>query len=681
MMIKKLIIWVKYFFYAFLFIVIGFFVFDKIYPVDTSSLQDLSRVVKSEEGTWLYTTTNKKDKWRFPTDLRALDPRFVDSLLQYEDHRFYSHYGVDPLAVIRAVWQLLTQGRIVSGASTITMQLARLLEPKPRTLMAKLTQMFRALQLEWYYSKDEILAAYLTLAPYGGNVEGIVAASMRYFAKYPYALSASQTALLVAMPQSPERNRPDRDYEKSREVRDKVLHYLKKRGLITSYEFKEALDEALPRKSKAFPRNAPHLAQKLLSKSQENIIETTLHATLQQQLEQWALSKETVLDKGTTLAVLVVRNKDGAVQAYMGSHDMFSRSVSGYVDMIQAIRSPGSTLKPFIYTYGFESHLIHPNTKILDKETRFGNYRPHNFSHRYSGEVTLQYALQHSLNIPAVKILNRVGVDAFVERISSLSGSLHIPKKRATLPIALGGIGISIWQLTQLYMALANDGHASALHVLPQKGEETKEKELFEEEAVRMTTAILRDTETPEGFMDQHKQIAYKTGTSYGYRDAWTVAYTKAYTVTVWVGKPDNSIQLKKTGRTTAAPLAFEVMSLLHSFGLYEPWQWQADYLGYSVPEGLEYFDREEKERDATLRFLYPQENERFMSAGCSDVIVEVMVENGSAPYFWYVDNEAKAYEGNRVNLSFTYGGHTIQVIDSTGTVKTRNIWVNKPEC
>lgn len=663
--------------------VVGFFIFDTISPINTKAINDRSRVVKFRDGSWMYTTTNKEQKWRFAVDLEKIDPHFLQLLLAYEDQRFYEHHGIDPLAMIRATGQLVRYKRVISGGSTITMQLARLLDPKPRTVTSKLIEIIRALQLELHYSKKEILSAYLTLAPYGGNVEGIVAASMRYFGKQPYALSASQIALLVALPQSPERNRPDKHYKKSIQARDKVLTYAKRENLIGEYEYQEALKEALPKRLKPLPRYSPHLAQKLLSRTKDKTleIETTIHALLQRQLEHWALSKEGMLDKGSTFSVLVVKNSDASIKAYLGSHNMFSKRVSGYVDMIKAIRSPGSTLKPFIYAHGFEEHIVHPNTMILDQETRFGDYTPHNFSYEYTGEVSLEYALQNSLNIPAVKILNKLGVDSFVEKISKISGKLHIPKEQASLPIALGGVGVSIWQLTQLYVALANGGSAKDLHYLTVDRNISTTKNLFEEEAVKMTTAILRKTQAPDGFINKHQQIAYKTGTSYGYRDAWTMGYTKEYTVAVWVGKPDNGIQLKRTGRNTAAPLAFQVFSLLNSLGLQENWQWDASYLGNSVPPSLQYFDREAKEEEAKLNFIYPQENERFMSADCSDAMVEIMVENGKKPYYWYIDGEAKEYKKSTLNLLFKHGGHTINIIDSNGETLTRNIWVNKPEC
>lgn len=682
-MMKKAKLFIRYTLFSILFLVASFFILDKVNPIDTKMIQDISRTIAFENGTHSYVTTNKEHKWRLPVDIDIVDPQFIRLLLSYEDKRFYSHYGVDLLAMTRAVWQFISHGKVISGASTITMQLAKLLHPRPRTVTSKLIEIVRALQLELHYTKDEILAAYLTLAPYGGNIEGVIAASMRYFGKEPYALTASQMALLIALPQSPESNRPDRHHSVSINAKNKVLDYVYHQKLMGTYVYEQALKEDVLNQLHALPRHAPHLAQKLLvqNENHQNVIKTTLNEKLQKQMEHWALSKERVLDKGTTLAVLVVRNKDAAIQAYLGSHNMFSKNVSGYVDMIRAIRSPGSTLKPFIYAYGFEKNIIHPNTMMLDEETRFGDYMPHNFSHEYTGEVTLEYALRHSLNIPAVKILNELGADVFTHKISALTGKLQIPKEKASLPIALGGIGISIWQLTQLYVALANGGSAEVLHVIPSNHNPMKKKKLLDERSAMMTTSILRKTQAPDGFMNTHQHIAYKTGTSYGYRDAWTIGYTKEYTVAVWVGKPDNSIQLKQTGRTTAAPLAFEILSMVDALVPQDHWQWSSNYLGKLAPEGLQYFDREKQKNEAKLKFIYPQKNERYMSADCSDAVVEVMIENGKEPYYWYIDGEAQVNKGVSMNLPFKHGAHTINIIDSQGMMVTRNIWVNKPEC
>lgn len=662
----------------------GFFLLDKFYPIETKMLEDTSAMMLFKNKNWAYVTTNKEQKWRFPIRLKEIDPQFIRLLLSYEDQRFYSHYGIDPLAMFRALGQWISHGRIVSGGSTITMQLAKLLHPRPRTLSAKFIEIFRAIQLEYHYSKDEILEAYLTIAPYGGNIEGILSASKRYFNKKPYGLEASQMALLVALPQSPEANRPDRQAKRSKKARDKVLTYAKDKGIISSYAYTQALNSPLPTTLHPLPRYAGHIASKVL-KPHSFIVETTLNESLQIQLEKWALGKAKSLDKKSTLAVLVVRNADASIQAYLGSHDRFSKRVSGYIDMITAIRSPASTLKPFIYAKGFEKHLIHPNTIIRDEKTRFGDYMPHNFSNDYIGEVTINEALQKSLNIPAVKVLQRIGVEDFLSHIDHFTeGKLFIPKGKATLPIALGGMGLSMWQLTALYVGLANDGASYPLYYLKKEDNTTKnKKQLFSPKVSKMTTAILRQIKAPQGFTNQGQNIAYKTGTSYGYRDAWTIAYSKEYTVSIWVGKPDNSPQIKHTGSNTASPLAFEVFSILEALKPQNHWQYSPYYLGQKSPIALEYFDKNQKISKKSFVFISPQDNSRFMSAGCSDAIVELEMQEGKAPYYWYIDDtlQKDKEEVTQLSIPLKHGSHTIQVIDSSGDIISRNIWVNKPEC
>ncbi len=674
---------VKYLFFTIFLFFISIFILNWLSPVDTSPLTKVSKVIYSDSKEWLFVETSPEQKWRFATDSKRVDPNFIKILLAYEDKRFYKHWGLDPLAMSRAILQLIKNQKVISGGSTITMQLARLLHPRKRTVLSKIIEIFRAFQLEWIYSKEEILSAYLTLTPYGGNIEGLVAASMRYFGKLPYSLSAEEIALLVALPQSPERNRPDKHPTNSKKARNKVLSMAKEKILISEYEYKQAINKKTPSTLKRYPRYTPHLSHKILSKDKNSTkrIKTTINKDLQKQLELWAKSKENTLAKETTIAVLVVRNSDSAIQAYLGSHNMFSKNVAGYVDMIKAIRSPGSTLKPFIYALGFEKHIIHPHTLILDQETRFGDYMPHNFSNQYNGEVTLEYALQNSLNIPAVKILQKLGADEFISTINNYVGLVKVPKDRASLPVALGGLGISMWQLTQLYVALANGGSTRELHYLISDKKKTKSKKLFTEKATKMTSSILRNTPAPKGFINSDKQIAYKTGTSYGYRDAWTIAYNSQYTVATWVGKPNNTIQLKLTGKDTAAPLAFEVFSLLNTLLPKKSWLTPSNYLGNSVPDGLKYFDKEIQIKQAKLDFVYPRENTRFRSAGCGKAVVEVKVENGKPPYYWYIDGEAREISEDYTNIPFEHGAHTINVIDSNGETITRDIWVDKPEC
>lgn len=658
---------------------------DRFYPPDFTKLSDLSPIVKDRDDRWLYAATNADEKWRFRADLTRMDPKFIEMLLNFEDRRFYGHSGMDPIAMSRAVWQMLSRGRVVSGGSTITMQLARLLEPKKRSIVSKITEIFRAFQIEARMNKSEILSAYLTLAPYGGNIEGVTAASIRYFGKLPSSLSAAESALLISLPQSPERNRPDRHPEQAEKNRKKVLTISKESGIISKTIYAQALQVPIPRELRPFPRHAPHLSSKLAGRrglGREEAVKTTINRDLQISLERWAKNKDKTLPAGATIAVLVLRNDDSSVAAYLGSHYLFSRKVPGFVDMLSAVRSPGSALKPFIYAMAFEKHLLHPNTIVSDEQTRFGDYVPHNFTNGFTGEVTAADALKSSLNIPAVKILERMGAGEFVESLESLCGRVCIPGGKATLPVALGGIGISMLQMGQLYAALANGGSAYALRYLDENAGSQRPKKLISPKAAKMTTAILRSLPEPEGFIDNAKNIAYKTGTSYGFRDAWTAAYDKSHTVIVWTGRPDNSPLPKRSGRRAAAPLAYEVFTIVNEAEAHSNWGWPHNYLGGEVPQGLKYFEAPKKRKSSGgISLLYPADGTRFKSAECSDVYIGIKAQNGSRPYYWHIDGEAMEISGASATLPFGHGAHRITVMDSNGDMASSDIWVERPEC
>ena len=658
---------------------------DRFYPIALSPMGDLSRAVtaaEGEEGGWLYATTNRTQKWRFRANPSRIDPLYLSMLRVVEDQRFDRHPGIDPLAMTRALGQWIVSGHIRSGGSTLTMQLARLLEPKPRTLRSKIIEMIRALQLELHHTKAELLTAYLTLTPFGGNVEGIVAASWRYFGKLPTSLSPAQAALLVALPRSPERLRPDRHPEAAHTARDRVLRKALTHGLLTPALYREALREPLPRTLHPFPRYAPHLAQHLLHRfPRQSMIPTTLERPLQIQLESWAKLKGESLPKGATFALLLVRNRDSAVLAWLGSHAMFSPRTAGYIDMLRIPRSPGSTLKPFVYGMAFEQHRLHPNTRITDRQTRFGDYLPHNYSRTYTGEVTVAYALAHSLNIPAVKVLHAVGAPSFVARLGSVTGKLQLSGREATLPVILGGLGIRPVQLAQLYVALANGGAARPIHTQPVASEPPASRRLLSPEAARMVTAILRQIPPPEGHIDPHDQIAFKTGTSYGYRDLWTAAYTREYTAIIWIGRPDNAPLPRSSGLERAAPLAFDAFDLTRALLPGRGWSQEPSAIGLTPPEGLRYYDRNAHEERTPLSFVRPAPHARFRSAGCHDVTVEAVVTDGKPPYIWYLDGLHKKVHTPRTTFRLQEGAHTLTVIDQAGATITRDIWVDRAEC
>ena len=387
-------------------------------------------------------------RWRLPVDAKtAVDPGYLKLLLAYEDRRFWSHGGVDPLALGRAALQLVTRGHIVSGGSTITMQLARLMEPRrERSVYAKLRQMVRAVQIERQLSKDEILDLYLALAPFGGNLEGIRAASIAYFGKEPKRLSLAEAALLVALPQSPERRRLDRYPEAAHAARDRVLARMVEDGVVSKDDAAQAKAAAVPRLRKPMPILAPHSSDAAMATVKDApLIKLTLDSSLQKTLEALARDRAMAQGPNISVAIIAVDNESGDVLARVGSSDYFDERRAGQVDMTRAVRSPGSTLKPFIYGLAFEDGFVHPESLIDDRPIRFGSYAPENFDMTFQGTVPVRKALQLSLNVPAIALLDRVGSSRLSSRLKQAGGNLVLPKDEAPgLAMGLGGVGVTL---------------------------------------------------------------------------------------------------------------------------------------------------------------------------------------------------------------------------------------------
>src|SRR4051812_36158000 len=373
-----------------------------------------STLVVDRDGKLLRPYATPEGRWRLPATRESVDPRFLDMLLAYEDSRFLSHRGVDPLALGRALSQLVRNGHVVSGASTLTMQVARLLEPRERTWLAKLRQMVRAIEIEQKLGKDEVLALYLSLAPYGGNLEGIRAASLAYFGKEPRRLTLAESALLVALPQSPEQRRPDRSVDNARSARDRVLDRVAAAGVVPADEVARAKLEPVPNHRKPMPMLAPHAADAVIAAAPgRSLHRLSIDSALQRNLEELARDRARALGPQISVAIIAVDHATGEVLARVASADYFDASRAGQVDMTQALRSPGSTLKPFIYGLGFEDGLIHPETLIEDRPVRYGSYAPENFDLTFQGTVTVRRALQMSLNVPAGAGLGKNGASRF----------------------------------------------------------------------------------------------------------------------------------------------------------------------------------------------------------------------------------------------------------------------------
>lgn len=535
-------------------------------PPPLHRASDLSTEVLARDGSLLRPFTNSKGRWRLAMDLDRLDPRYVELLLAYEDRRFWHHAGVDPLALTRAAWQLATSGRVVSGGSTITMQLARLIEPRPRTFAAKLHQIRRAIQIERRLSKREILEFYLTLAPYGGNIEGLRAASLAWFGRGIGHLPPAEAALLVALPQSPEARRPDRRPAAARAARDRVLDRAAEAGILSLAEIDRAKARSTASHRRPMPALAAHLTADLAAGATPGTrIASHLDRPLQGALEAIARNHASQLGRRGSVAILVAEHDTGRVRAHVGAPDAFDAARFGPIDMTGAVRSPGSALKPFIYGLAFEAGLAHPETLIEDRPTDFSGYAPRNFDNEWRGTVSMREALSMSLNIPAVNVLETVGPERFLARLARGGAKAIVPDETAPgLAVALGGVGLTLADLVRLYGGLARAGAPMALvssGETPTKAKGAGAAPLLSPVSAWYVTDILTATPPPEAAIPG--RIAYKTGTSFGYRDAWAIGFDGDHVIGVWAGRPDGSPVAGLSGHTSAAPILFEAFARL----------------------------------------------------------------------------------------------------------------------
>ena len=559
-------------------LLVGLLALDRRFPPPLdAALQEVSTVVRDREGRVLRAFPVAEGRWRLAADLDSIDPDFIEALLAYEDSRFYSHAGVDPLALVRASRDSLLAGRIVSGGSTITMQLARLLEPRERTLAAKAFQMLRALQLELRYSKQEILEAYLTLAPYGGNLEGVRSASWAYFGREPDDLAIEEIALLLALPQSPEARRPDLRPETARQARGHVLDRLAEVGLARSDAAADAEHDPVPGRH-AFPADAWHAAADLRQARPDAAdIVSTLDISLQRMLQDELALAASETPEAVQFAAMLVETDTRSVRALAGSASR--NRPGGWIDLTDRPRSPGSTLKPFIYGMAFDDGLAAGGTRIADLPRRFSGYQPDNFDRRFRGDVTIAEALQHSLNVPAVTALDGVGARRFNAVLGFAGAQPQRPRSAGQdsgLAVALGGAGLTVRQIAVLYAALGDGGAARSLRWFEDETRPGAEHPVVTAESAAEILEILRRAPHPGGRMPaalahNAPDIAFKTGTSYGFRDAWAAGVVGDYTLVVWTGRADGAPREGVTGREGALPLLFRL----------------ADGIGRIDPDGL----------------------------------------------------------------------------------------------
>ncbi|KQT57646.1 penicillin-binding protein 1C [Methylobacterium sp. Leaf456] len=619
-------------------------------PLDLTAASLRSTVILDRKGQLLRPFATTDGRWRLPVTAGEVDPRFLAMLKAYEDRRFDTHPGIDPAATVRAAWQWLAHRKIVSGGSTLSMQVARLVEPRAeRSLLAKLRQMVRAIQLERTLSKTGVLDLYLALAPYGGPVEGLRAASLAYFGREPARLSFAESALLVALPQAPEARRPDRFSANARRARDRVLDIAAERGVLTEEEARAAKAEPVPTLRKSFPMLAAHAAEQAVAADPAARVQRlTLDARLQASLETLAAERAAALGPALSAAILVIDNRSGHVLAHVGSAGYLDAARAGAVDATNAVRSPGSALKPFIYTLAFENGLAHPETLLDDRPARFAaSYAPENFDQGYRGTVTARVALQQSLNLPAVDLLETVSAARFVARLRGAGATILLPCDTAPgLPVALGGLGITLTDLARLHAGLARAGSVPTLvrrlDGPPSPAE--PERTVTDPVSAWYVADILRGAPPPENAPSG--RLAYKTGTSYGYRDAWAVGFDARITVAVWVGRPDGASVPGLVGRAAAAPMLFDAFSRFG--GEPEPLPRPREALvaaTIALPPPLRHIRRDAPKTLAAtlgvpLKIAYPPDGARVdlgISAG-ERIRLALKALGGQPPLTWMVD-------------------------------------------
>lgn len=644
--------------------------FDRF--IDTTKIPSLihatSPEVRDRTGALLRAYTIDDGRWRMALSPDQVDPLFYRMLVAYEDHRFYDHPGVDPVATLRALAQAVRHGRIVSGSSTLTMQVARLLEDGTTgQWRGKLRQMRLALALERRLSKQEILSLYLGLAPYGGNVEGLRAASLIWLGKEPARLTPAEAALLVALPQAPESRRPDRNPEAARLARNRVLIRMADAGVIPlSAARSDQLDPA-PLGRQPMPQLAPHMADRAVARGPGRH-DLTLDARLQRSLEALVRRHRQGLDPRLSLAIVVADHQSGEILAAIGSPDYTDTRGQGFVDMTRALRSPGSTLKPLVYGLAFDRGLAHPETLILDTPVQYGRYAPQNFDGLYRGELSVRRALQLSLNIPVVRLTEALGP---AHLMAALDGAGMHPVMEGGAPglaLALGGVGVSLEDMVQLYAGMARGGDPVSLRwhegaPLPERGT----RRILSPAAAWQVGHILAGLVPPPS-AGPPGRVAYKTGTSYGHRDAWALGWDGRHVAGVWIGRPDGTPVPGAFGGGLAAPLLFEALGRAapRMTPLPPPPPETLITSRAHLPESLQHFGP--REAVPALQVTFPPQGARLDVAG--GVGIPVKLRGGRPPYTLLKDGAVVATGLRRPEFTAPLTGigfTTLSVIDAEG--------------
>lgn len=591
-----------------------FAVVDISFPFNPSP--HWSTVVYDRDGKILNTFLSKDEKWRMRCSIEQVDTLLLRTFIAKEDKYFYYHPGINPAAMLRAAYNNLTTGRRTSGASTITMQVVRLLEPRPRTIFSKLLESFRAFQLELHYSKNEILGYYLSLTPYGSNIEGVTAASLLYFGKAPALLSPAEAVTLTIIPNRPSSLRPGEGNKKLLTERNRWLLQLYQEGIIRKNDYLEAIQEPIEMKRTALQQRAPHLSRRLIRNGAGDAIYTTIKSEIQEKAQQLCYNhlrrlSNIGIHNGS---ILIIDNNTLEVVAYVGSQDYTDYFHSGQVDGITAIRSPGSTLKPLVYAMAFDAGVITPKTKLADVPVHYDGYSPENFDRKFHGQVSAEDALSSSLNIPAVVLLEKITVPVFRQRL--LDAGCYSLRQQPGLGLStiLGGCGNTLEELTTLYTCFAREGSYMPIRYTHGKIPATVRKKIISPTASYLLSSILTRRDRPDlpNLFESSlhvPRIAWKTGTSYGRRDAWAIGYNKRYTVGVWIGNFDGKGIPELTGADMATPLLFQVFNSID----------------YNSTQG--WF---QPTRELDYRYICPQSG-RIPGEHCSEKIIDAYLPGVSS--------------------------------------------------
>ena len=644
---------------------------DRLSPPDLSRLRP-SPVVEDRHGAMLRAFQTPDQQWRLAARPAAVSEAYLKLLVDVEDKRFWHHPGFDPIALVRAVGQLATHGHIVSGGSTLTMQVVRLLEPRPRTLRSKLIEMARAVQLERRLSKAAILQAYLTLTPMGGNLEGVRAGSLAWFGKEPRVLSDAEAALLVALPQAPRRNRPDRHPAAAEAARAKILALARGDGIIDASAQRSALAAPLPTRRRDLPQVAPHLAERLVKADPDLTvpIRTAIDAGTQIAIERILRQALDELPRPVNLAAIVADWHTGEILARAGSGAFYDDKRNGMVDMSSALRSPGSTLKPFIYGLAFEGLLAHPMSLVRDEPTRFDDYAPHNFDGGFNGDVTVRHALQASLNLPAVIMLQKLGPVAFAERlrVAGLPLTFNDDTTAPSLPMALGGVGVTLEELVTGYAALADGGTVKPLIERTDVPPSAKRPRLMTRAAADAVVDIISDMPAPRGLASHAGRVAYKTGTSYRFRDGWAIGFDGSRVIGVWMGRADGGTCVTCVG-VASAGILFRLFDTLPPDPIAP--RALAPVFAEAPPPALTRLTLASAgtahASDPRIAFPLPGAH-LLVDPGAPDI--KLSVDGGRRPYRWIIDGrpvESRPFAHDTAWHPAGEGFSTITVVDALG--------------